>query len=268
VGGVVAVVAAVAGTVFLISRVGSTTEGQPVSPTVGASNSSAASPPRSVITSPAVTSATATATVSAGAGRVAPPPPPRRSTGRTASGTSATTPRGTSTTGASATASTSAVGTAATPKTTPPLLPATAIGLDGTYRLNWRITAESIVPGDVSRLGKTGTLTFVASRDCTRAGCRTTVVGDIFPIPPGDAGAWSRSSRTETITCRAVGTGKPTGGTWDERVVNTSKMTAHQGNVVTAGTITQRLVQVRLCPTQTAPPVSGTTQMTFERIGP
>jgi hypothetical protein len=148
------------------------------------------------------------------------------------------------------------------------LLPATAIGLDGTYQLNWRVTAEAIVPGDVAKVGKTGTLTFVASRECTAAGCRTTVVGDIFPTPPGDAGAWSLSSHTETILCRAVGTNEPTGGSWSNRVVNTSAMTAHQGTVVTAGTITQQAVQVSLCPGQTHPPVSDTVQMTFKRIGP
>ena len=51
-------------------------------------------------------------------------------------------------------------------------------------------------------------------------------------------------------------------------MVNTSKMTAHQDTVVTAGTITQKAVQVRLCPGQIHPPVSDTVQMTFKRTGP
>ncbi|MEJ7650731.1 MAG: hypothetical protein WKF57_17085 [Nakamurella sp.] len=255
--------AVIAGAIFLISRASSTTAGnQPASPTGVAPTSVSGSTAESLITSAALTPAT----VGGVAPGAAPVPPLSRSASRTPSGTVATTPSSGSNSGGIATAR-SSVGTATTPKTAP-LLPATAVGLDGTYRLSYRITAESIVPGDVSRLGKTGTLTFVAKRDCTAAGCRTTVVGDIFPVPPGNAGAWSRTSRTENITCRAVRTGELTGGSWTSRVENLSTMTARQGTVVTAGTITQKAIQVKLCPRQTSPPVSDTVEMTFTRTGP
>lgn len=263
VGVVVAVVAVIAGASFLISRVSSTTAArQPAAPTEFAPISASGSTAQSSVTSAALTPATIGGVAPSGA----PVPPPGRSATRPSTSTVAGTPSSRSGSGGSATA-TSSVVAATTPKTAP-LLPATAIGLDGTYRLSWRVTAELIVPGDVSRLGKTGTMTFVATRDCAAAGCRTTVVGDIFPAPPGDAAAWSRRSRTETIACRAVGTNELTGGSWTNRVENTSGMTAHQGTVVTAGTITQKRLQGRLCPGQTSPPLSTTVEMTFTRTGP
>ncbi len=146
------------------------------------------------------------------------------------------------------------------------LLPATAVGLDGSYRVDYRITAGKGTGATV--IGQTGAFTWIAHRSCTAVGCRTTATGDVVPDSPGDASAWSGQVWTGTIECRDNNTKKLTGGSYPYRAVTTFTVTETAGTVATAGTGTQKFDQKALCPGQTSALASNTLTMTFRRTGP
>lgn len=277
VGGVVALVAVIAGGIFFFSRSGTPVRDQSASAAVIASSTSAAAKPPAgagALTVSSTGSATTESGLAAAPGAIVPsrsvlssasrpPASPVAATGSAPRsgprGTAGSAPTGSATTGSRA-------GT-----TTPALLPATTLGLDGSYRIEYRIIAGTGT--GITAIGKTGAFTWVASRTCTADGCRTSLVGapvdgSPAPVPAGDANAWSARVRTGTIECRDNVTNKLTGGSYPYRSVTSFKASDTDGTVVTAGTGKQKVDQKALCPGQIDPLASQTLTMTFRRTGP
>ena len=256
VGAVVLVVAAVAATIFGLSRTSSPqVEAGPAAMNTAAATASAAFAPPTTAASGVgrvSRSAAATSTADTLGG-------PRTSESL---GTAGERP-GSSATGPTPRSSGSAPPSASATKAT--LVPATAVGLDGSYLLRWRIDAGTGT--GASNVGRSGTYTWHAVRTCRAGGCRTVVSGDLTPASPGDKDAWVDHEWTETVVCRDAITNKVTGGSWQEHGVNSFHATAWTGTVVTAGTVTQRLEQLAPCPGQTSPLYSNTATMTFRRTG-
>lgn len=140
------------------------------------------------------------------------------------------------------------------------------MGLDGTYRIKYRVTAGTGTGTTI--VGLTGEFTWVAHRSCTADGCRTSLEGVPAPRTPGDAAAWAAQEWSGPIKCRDNITKKLIGGSYPQREVTTFVMTAKDGTIVTAGTGTQSIRQLAKCPTQAQPLASYSLIMTFRRTGP